>query len=169
MSRILLFIPLLAACTTTAALQPPEGDKVVERMSVWFGECWGLCIQEVSFGDEHTLELVGKNWDDTEYGHATGTLTEDGIAELHAIEADLADVELDAVYGCPDCADGGGVTVTRWDDRGQVSSDYPYGDPPEPLIDLDALFFDLVDALIVCDDSDLVTAEPGCQPVVTPQ
>jgi len=137
---------------------------VVRSMSAWAGMCGGLCIQEITFADDGAIHLDGRDWDDTVYVDNTGTLTETGLARLGDIEVDLAEVVLEPVYGCPDCADGGGMTVTRRQDGDVASSDYPWGDPPEELEHLDALFFEILEALRSCSATTVVEIDSDCEP-----
>lgn len=165
MRRIPLLLGVLglwAGCISQGTLD--QEPRLVRSMSAWAGMCGGLCIQEVTFGDDGTLHLDGRDWDDTLYVDNTGTLTGAGLALLEDVEADLSDVALEPVYGCPDCADGGGMTVTRRLDGGTTSSDYPWGEPPEELEDLDALFFEILGALRTCTASALVEIDPTCTP-----
>jgi hypothetical protein len=155
-------IGLLAGCVSQGSIT--QDQRVVLSMSAWAGMCGGLCIQEVAFSDDGSLHLDGRDWDDTIYIDNAGTLTSDGLAQLEDLEADLADLALEPVYGCPDCADGGGMTVDRRQDDGTASTDYPWGSPPEELEDLDVLFFEILEALRSCTASSLVEIDSSCEP-----
>ena len=159
---LLLGAGVLAGCISQGTLG--QEQRLVRSMSAWAGMCGGPCIQEVTFGDDGTLHLDGRDWDDTVYVDNAGTLTDAGLTRLEDVEADLSEVALEPVYGCPDCADGGGMTVTRRLDRGTASSDYPWGQPPEELEDLDALFFEILEALRSCTANAFVEIEPACAP-----
>jgi hypothetical protein len=88
--------------------RPPPTEARITRAGATFGFCVGYCRGELAI-DGAALELTthaihGATGPDLV---TEGTLTESAIAELRAIEAELASAPLDAVYGCPNCVDGG--------------------------------------------------------------
>lgn len=162
MSRLSVVAVLLGLVSGCTVEEVAPGS--VQTMRVWYGECWGLCVQELSIESGH-VNLVGRNWDNTVWGEPSGDLTAEGVAELQSIDLTLRDLALDETYGCPDCNDGGGVTVSR-KDFGESS--YEVGDPPEELEVLDAFFFDLVGAMSTCTASDLFEPDADCEPIAYP-
>lgn len=142
---------------------PVETDDapLVTAMSAWTGECWGMCIQEIRF-DGGEVVFEGRNWDGALYVQHRATLTVEGLVRLRTVEADAAAAELLPVYGCPDCNDGGGVTVLRVHEAGVLQTDYPWGQPPEALAAADELFFDLLWALYDCAETELIVPSTEC-------
>lgn len=171
-----LALPLLAllaatACTAPMTLHDPDTDDpdvttpsdvpAFRSMSAWAGECWGLCIEEIQF-DGAEVRFIGSNWDGTIYVDNAGTLTVDGLASLRSLEADLAAAKLEPVYGCPDCNDGGGVTLERAEDGTTTTTDYPWGSPPDELDAADAFFFELLPAMRECSETELFVPGATC-------
>jgi len=158
---------LVAGCTPTPAnVDVSPYAQVMTRISSWAGMCAGVCNQEISFNADGGLTLVGTSTDGTIANGNSGALTQAGLAELHTLEDALYPLDLDPTYGCPDCADGGGMTVSRWarDTRDEISTDYPYGEPPVELEGVDALFQALITTLRTCEDSDWAAAYDDCTP-----
>lgn len=94
----------------------------------------------------------------------TGTLTAAGQTQADSIATALVGVNLLAVYGCPDCADGGAsyVDVTR---QGVLSSHaYEFYNPPPELVDADAFITDVFGGLRSCAATTYVTPDASCVP-----
>ncbi|MEZ4237179.1 MAG: hypothetical protein R3F59_13700 [Myxococcota bacterium] len=150
MRRVPLLL-LLAACAPSAE---------ITSIASWFGQCAGACRVELAVHPDPVVRI--RDPGDRVLLEAPGRWTPAGEAERDQVEADLADTPLQDVYGCPDCADGGGMelalsdgAVTRWE----------YARPPDELAGADALFHDAADALQTCVASDLVAPDDACAPV----
>jgi hypothetical protein len=133
-----------------------------------FGMCAGTCVRDLRVegagltlrGHEHMLaEPVFTN---------RGQLTVDGQAAVDAAVAGIEPDELEAVYGCPDCADGGAAWVRLERADGVSEHVMEFGAPPEALAEVYEVTADLVAALESCRDSDLVAVAAECQPAVDP-
>jgi hypothetical protein len=129
----------------------------------FFGECVGACQHTVTFDDGVSLTIEG--WSTTgALATQSGTLTSAGDAELRRVDADLVAATLEETYGCPDCADGGGMRLLLGRSASAPEHTWEYGNPPPVLVDVDALFHDLRDALVDCSGSPWVTPDAGCMP-----
>jgi hypothetical protein len=133
-----------------------------------FGMCAGTCVRDLRVdadaltlrGHEHMLaEPVFTN---------RGQLTVDGQAAVDAAVAGIDNEELQAVYGCPDCADGGAAWV-RLEREGGVSEHVmEFGAPPEALAELYEVSAEITASLEACQDSGLVAVAADCVPAVEP-
>lgn len=129
-----------------------------------FGMCGGYCVADLTFdGDE--LVLTGRSPfnEDPLYVHR-GTPTVEGLVRLGAAMQKLNSAELELVYGCPDCADGGAAYLTvEW--KGVASRhEMEFGRPPEVLAGLHGVAMALINALEACKSGDLVTVADDCEP-----
>ncbi len=132
-----------------------ESDSQLVGGGSYFGECWGACKMDITIeGDQ--VNFVASNWDGTVFVDNDGTLTATGLKNSKILAEALVDVELEEVYGCPDCADGGGSYIILRRNGVVTQHDYPFGEP-----------FPYA-SLIACDDfiSELKTAMAGCQSTV---
>jgi len=158
-------IALLALLALTGCPDDVEYTQLVLSMSSWAGECaGGPCSQDLDFDADGTMTLTGADWDGTGYIANAGSMTEDGTERLHELEDDLRDVTLEDTYGCPDCDDGGGMTIVLDTEAGEASTDYPTGEAPTELADIDAWFRDVVIALTTCVASPNVEPDTECVP-----
>lgn len=150
---------------TSADDGPGTGSEAITEMIFWFGECEGMCIRHLFLNADRSVEFVGTNHQGDELMRNGGNLTDAGAAALAVIEADLSGVELDERYGCPDCDDGGGITVTRLSATNDLeSSNYEAGDPPAELQAIHAFSRDALQALRACEDHAMVDVDDDCVP-----
>ncbi len=128
-----------------------------------FGMCVGACKTDLKI-DGEALDIRTSGHDGTEYQHNTGTLTAAGLTTAGEIAAALVGVELQQVYGCPDCADGGAYYVVLL--RGGVESThtYGYGTPPEVLEAIDTFTKGLIEGLLTCASGEHLSVGEGCVP-----
>ena len=155
------FITVNTPCTPFSEVMPEMYGLL--GGGYWFGECWGACRGDLVVNvSELTLILTG--WDDTSFLNNSGELTDLGLTTSAALVGELADVELQSVYGCPDCADGGGFYVTIRRDDLESRHEYNFGGPPDVLDDLDEFVRGLIDALTTCTVTPHVVPGEGCVP-----
>lgn len=153
-----LLLPLiLTACSLQRIQTPlPESGRQIVGLDTWFGECSGECQFDVSIVGYNEVTYVASGWDDTVYRANAGTLTLAGLTELGRDTQPLDWIDLDEVYGCPDCNDGGGMTVTILDGTITSTTSFPIADPPEFLEGAADLAAALRATLCACEDSDLI-------------
>jgi hypothetical protein len=144
----------------------PDADLLVGG-----GRSFGLCRGECGF--ELALSSVIDLADGTCVGYRASLRVEDqagqGIYEAGAeltegawdraamIASRLRGEQLEMVYGCPDCADGGAAwvqTQPRGDEARQHT--YPFGAPAKPLAAADRFVQSLIDQLRSCQGADVV-------------
>lgn len=140
--------------------------------STSFGECVGHCVFEVALGHDP--------WSESEYERVSyivrgridgpvlvekgGVLTASGRERGRASAEALASAELDPIYGCPDCADGGASQVTLLR-RGALSTHtYEHGRPPAILESVDAFASGIWVALRTCVSSEHLSVDEECTP-----
>lgn len=136
MRRSLLLLGLLAAVALSGCslLSHSDGsdegltDGVVLFSGTSFGECLGYCVTELTVrGMQAEIVYSGWNRDGApEPVRHSRTLS---AAERNALDRAFDRVAFqraDAVYGCPDCADGGAewVGVAEGDEEERVTFEY---------------------------------------------
>ena len=88
----------------------PADTSYLINSGTSYGECWGYCISELDLqGTEANFQIYGWWEDDPDFPslflEATISIMEwNGILDSFNFDEYI---ELDDVYGCPDCADGG--------------------------------------------------------------
>ena len=129
-----------------------------------FGMCLGYCAADVRL-DGDDVVVAGRDRDaaDPLYENR-GTLTEQGRERLDAALAGLVAGELEAVYGCPDCADGGAAYLELALDSTVERVEMEFGNPPPVLAELYATAMELVDAIETCETTPLVDIAESCVP-----
>ena len=142
-----------------------EAEDAITGAGWSFGECVGACVGRLVIKDDELLAFSIEDWMTQIVGQNGGTLTLEGRAQLDAAVAELVGVELDEVYGCPDCTDGGASFIDLR--RGGVASSHVYelANPPAVLGPADALIVEIMLALQDCSASELVVLEEGCVPI----
>ena len=141
---------------------PLEGTAVLGGGSS-FGECMGACKADLTL-DGAAIRVVRSGWDDTIYTDNTGVLTTAGLDQSVTLAEALIGVELLAVYGCPDCADGGAKYATLLLDGVPSTHAWEFPDTPPALQDVDLFLFEVMDALLSCTLNALVTPDIDCVP-----
>jgi hypothetical protein len=140
------------------------GDSQLRGGGSYFGECFGACKMDVTI-DGDQVNFVASNWDGTQYVDNDGTLTEAGLAKSKELAAALVGVELEDVYGCPDCDDGGGTYVLLRRNGVDSKHDYPFGQPFTALTNCDAFISELKTAMAGCQSTDNITVGEDCGPL----
>lgn len=141
MRHLLVLTVLLAACAPARSTpggggQPPSSD-LPELASGWyFGECWGECQGRLELAADGSFTFESFGWEGEVYLSVQGSLTDDTEADIAEAWAALDRGSLEAVYGCPDCADGGGEFVELAGGVGPERVDWEFGNPPDELKDL---------------------------------
>lgn len=157
-----------AACPPIDRCADGPRTPIVIAASRTFGECIHDCVSRLTFGEVEPNGCDGARLEVCSPGGACvlqlGRLTPVGHARIRALAAALVGVNLDAVYGCPDCADGGAAGIDLL--RGDVASNhiYEYGHPPVVLADADTFLQGLITSLAACQSTPAVTVDPACVP-----
>lgn len=129
-----------------------------------FGFCAGYCRADLVI-DGPALELTGSgNQSEGTLYTNRGSLTAAGVDAVAAAVAALSGVELEPVYGCPDCADGGAAYVTISADGATSRHDMEFGNPPEVLAEIHELAMSIIGALETCTSGELVEVAEDCSP-----
>ncbi len=152
------------APTDVAPGDVAHGASQVRGGGSFFGECWGACKQDVTIAGT-AVKFVASNWDDTIYVDNDGVLTAAGLARSQELAVALIGVELEDVYGCPDCADGGGFYLMLERDGVESKHTYPFGQPFTSLTECDTFIKDLMTALAGCQSTEYITVGADCGPL----
>ena len=142
---------------------PPEPISGDIGYGYYFGECGGACRADLVIDASSEVSLTVSDWNGDVYYTGASTLSGDGTGELLSTFLELDVDTLQEVYGCPDCADGGGEYVTFPIEDGTWRSDYEHSNPPPELIGLDAVMDGIVAELIACDFDFWVLPFPDCE------
>ena len=89
-----------------------SSEDLIIRYGTSFGECAGYCMQQVEIADT-TVLYTKSSWQTNEYPtkQCDDNIRESKWAEIKGLAQNINFSELDSVYGCPDCADGGAEWV----------------------------------------------------------
>jgi hypothetical protein len=146
------------------AAPEPSRDAFLVAAGWSFGMCGGYCNADMTLdGDEVVLTGWSRMSEAPLYVHRA-ELTAVARDRIGAAVARVAEVTLDSVYGCPDCADGGAayLEVVR---HGVASRhDMDFARPPDVLTDLYDLAMAMIGALEGCAPSELVVVDDACEP-----
>lgn len=131
------------------------------------GECLGPCVSTLTFS-RGALHYELEGYEDDVYASNDGLLTELGAGQLEEIEDGLsAQPELQDVYGCPDCDDGGASWARLSDSEGaSTTHTWESGNAPEAFLELSLMVSDLQLALRDCEASAYVTLHASCEAFV---
>ena len=152
------------ADTDTDTDTDPPVDATVISAGWSFGMCIGSCLGDLVISGDSVTYTISDWYPGTPILVNSGTLTASGRTELEGYAAGLVGVNLQAVYGCPDCADGGASYVELDREGPQSHHDYEYNYPPAELLDIDTATRDIMDALFTCVAGSRVTPDPACTP-----
>jgi len=141
--------------------QPAEAKLVGAGWS--FGMCLGPCRADLEIEGTRVVLSGRDNMSDVPLFVNTGMLTALGQDRLGAALAGLDVGDLEALYGCPDCADGGAAYLAFSQGGQESRHDMEFGAPPEELTGPYELAMAFVSALETCRSSDLVSVAPDCQ------
>jgi hypothetical protein len=128
-----------------------------------FGYCGGYCAADLVLEGDR-LSLTGSAHGMPPLFSNSGTLTVVGRARLDAALAELGQVHLEPVHGCPDCADQGAAYLTLLRDGAVEKTEMGFAAPPAELAELYDLSISLISALETCASAELVAAAADCVP-----
>lgn len=129
-----------------------------------FGMCGGYCNADLAVEGER-LVLTGRSRASEEPLYVNrGALTAVALERIGAVEERLSGVELDSVYGCPDCADGGAAYLMLARQGLTSRHEMDFGRPPELLVELHGLAMEMIGALETCGSNELVAVADDCEP-----
>ena len=103
-----------------------------------FGECGGECLGELSLSDAGLTYTISGWGGEVYWLQDSPGLTASGDVLLNGALDATPVAELEPVYGCPDCADGGASWVEFLIDGAAARTTYENGRPPVALEALDA-------------------------------
>ena len=129
-----------------------------------FGMCLGYCAADLRLDGDDVVVSGRDREEATPLYENQGTLSEQGREQLDEALSGLVAGELDPVYGCPDCADGGAAYLEVALDGTSLRVEMEFGDPPPALADLYATTMALIDALETCTETPLLDVAEGCVP-----
>ena len=140
-------------------------DAVAIDFGSSFGECWGECRSLLSVDVDGRASFRTFGWENETYIDRTGLLSSWAATTLVDVNAAVDFDELEAVYGCPDCADGGAREIT-WDlgSLARVTS-YEYGNPPDLLEALVEVLTGMEQEIRTCAFGTWFSSIPDCEPV----
>ena len=141
------------------------GEAAIDAAGWSFGECAGPCLGGLTIGDDDLLSLTIEDWESQTVLQNGGVLSAEGRGQLDTVAAQLLGVELDEVYGCPDCDDGGASSLSLLRNGESSEHAYEFAAPPPVLAPADALVTELIAALRTCSESELLTLDEGCMPL----
>ncbi len=141
----------------------PHDETAITGGGSSFGMCWGACKSDLTL-DGPAAHVVTSGWDDTIFTDNSGVLTAAGLEESIALAEALVGVNLQGVYGCPDCADGGASYISLIREEVTSSHAYEFGNPPQALEDADFFVFQVISDLLTCTPSALVIPNLDCVP-----
>ena len=159
-------LPRPTGCSATAR------DTAILGARNSFGMCVGECVFDLTITanttseppcDRVRLAISGRGGLDPVRTNL-GLLTPLAHARVTSIAAALLGTTLAAVYGCPDCADGGASEITLSRTGLVTSHQYEYENPPPPLADADALVQAILSGLRTCQSNEQVEIDSGCTP-----
>lgn len=168
MRYLLVLSLLLAACapsrsTPAGSEGPPPNSELPELTSGWyFGECGGDCQGRLEIASDGSFTFSTFGWDDVVSLTVEGALTDDTLADIEEAHAALDRIELESVYGCPDCADGGGEFLEFASGVGPSRIDWQWGSPPDELKDLISWLNEIQGDAQQCDGSDGLITIDSC-------
>jgi hypothetical protein len=107
---IILFILFVFGCTDDAVDNPDEIQRIYYGTA--FGECLGYCQKSIEISDRN-IKFIKSGWDQEGLLPVKKSSESNSESKWESLLG-LVDKEnffdLNAVYGCPDCTDGG----TEW-------------------------------------------------------
>jgi hypothetical protein len=127
-----------------------------------FGECMENCSTSLALMDDVLTVRVYSPGITAPAHEQSATLTGAGVAELEGILEVLADEELDAVYGCPDCDDGGEGFARLQRGADTTHHTWEFGDPPAVLADLADFIESSIDDIEACETTDRLDVGMAC-------
>lgn len=158
--------------TVDTGVDPDTSPPAFHVKLVQIDREYGLCLADTECASTVQLEgapevrFIGATLSGVALRQVSGTLTDAGAVRLDDAAARLDGIVLAQTYGCPGCADGGVMTLTRWrdDTLANEASRYPEGDAPPPIGPADALFRSLMEAMSACTSTELITVDPSTCP-----
>ena len=144
-------------------VEPASGMTLVG--AGWsFGMCGGYCSTDLAVGVQKLVLTGGSHMTDEPLYVNRGAVTALGQRRIAAALEGVNALELEPVYGCPDCADGGAAYLTLMQDGTTSRHELEFGDPPRELAELYGLAMKLITSLETCVSSELVAIGDDCAP-----
>jgi hypothetical protein len=132
---------------------------------VSFGFCAGECSFEITRNSADPTQVLYEACDNLGQNCTRSNLVsfnEAGLNQLALAQESFRSTTLEAIYGCPDCADGGATLVRIESTTGLTEHSYEYSDPPTPLTALDTLLLDVHLAMADCSGATYFTIGDDC-------
>jgi len=143
--------------------EPAGADLGLVGAGWSFGMCGGYCTADLTVRLQELVLTGGSHMSEEPLYVNRGVLTALGWERMEAALEKLSGEELESVYGCPDCADGGAAYLTLTQDRATSRHQMEFGHPPSELAELHALAIAVIDALETCTSDELVAVGDGCE------
>jgi hypothetical protein len=138
--RIMVLFMIILACSRQQVIvdPPPKPDTdTTIRSGTSFGMCLGYCWQELEIAST-ALVFTRKNWMMEEFPPVTipGEITVQEWDRLVQLIDQKPLREMENIYGCPDCADGGAEWIEVIQDDFSKKITFEFGDSLVPIQDL---------------------------------
>ena len=139
--------------------EPPPVDFPAMSASWSFGECWGACSGTLTVSVLGALVYDAPDYESYTGHHAEGQLDSGAMGDLGQAYGAIPRESLQAVYGCPDCADGG-AEVLGWEDGiTPATVTFDYGEPPAELVAIHEFLSAWMEGMETCDGADGATIQ----------
>ena len=163
---VLSAVGLLASCHFDSDSGPSgANERIFLGAGYSFGMCGGLCVGDLVIDHSRVLHEVHNHFDEEPLRRSAGELTPRALEILRGLLPPLAEAELQDIYGCPDCADGGAAYIAVLGDGALSRHAYDFGRPPDVLVDLNGFASAVISALESCRTTELVVVDPDCIPL----
>jgi hypothetical protein len=143
--------------------EPDAGDVSLVGAGWSFGMCGGYCNADLDIdGDALVFTGSGHIGEEPLFVNR-GTLTTVARERIDTAVKALVD-DLEPVYGCPDCADGGAGYVVLASGDTITRHDMEFGRPPAVLVELREIAVSIIGPLETCESNELVDVADDCTP-----
>jgi hypothetical protein len=143
---------------------PTRADLSLHGAGWSYGMCLGYCLADLEINDDNVLATGRSRMDEQPLYRNAGTLTPLGREQLDTAIGALAGAPLDAVYGCPDCADGGAAYLVLAEGTSVSRVEMQADQPPDFLTGTYGMATSLIEALAACASDDLLIVNDDCVP-----
>ena len=143
---------------------PGAGEDVaIVAASLEYGFCIGYCRTEIAIDGAQVVATLSARGELAPLENR-GRLAGKAQGQIDDLALDLAYRELQPVYGCPGCADGG-ISIVELRVGDDVSAHmYEHEQPPDVLEGVNVMVNDMVAAMQTCESNGRVQVASGCTP-----
>lgn len=145
-------------------LGPGTDTTTILGGGVHYGECLDLCKFDLSFTQNAANLEVSSTADELKYANG-GVLTTVGLQQLQEAANGLLGVEIQDVYDCPGCNDGGASYLILLLDNVPITTQYQDDKVPTELKNADTMVRLIMEALKTCKSNVQVAVDENCTPL----